>query len=189
MEDVQGGGRKRSIKGEQNMVKEKFHLYKLATLLQQSLQSSIAIPSKAPNMTSPTLIDPRTRFGDLSLELPPPAPFPVLQVDFPTKPDSGETSYKGRGRLTGRRALITGGDSGIGRAVVIAMAREGAKVAINYLPGEALDAEDLAKFLAQEGIEIVRLPGNLLDEAFCEKLIKDAEKALGGLDILVNNAG
>jgi hypothetical protein len=69
------------------------------------------------------------------------------------------------------------------------MAREGAKVAINYLPGEALDAQDLAKFLAQEGIEIVRLPGNLLDEAFCEKLIKDAEKALGGLDILVNNAG
>ncbi|KAF2998259.1 hypothetical protein E8E13_006444 [Curvularia kusanoi] len=140
-------------------------------------------------MTSQSLLDPRTRFSDLNLSLPPPAPFPVLQRDFPTKPDSGETSYKGRGRLTGRRALITGGDSGIGRAVVIAMAREGAKVAINYLPGEALDAEDLAKFLAQEGIDIVRLPGNLLDEAFCDKLVQDAEKALGGLDILVNNAG
>ena len=140
-------------------------------------------------MSSPVLIDPRTRFSDMNLQLPPPAPFPVLQRDFPTKPDSGETSYKGRGRLAGRRALVTGGDSGIGRAVVIAMAREGAKVAINYLPGEELDAEDLSKFLFQEGIEIVRLPGNLLDEAFCDRLVKDAEKALGGLDILVNNAG
>ena len=140
-------------------------------------------------MSSPILIDPRTRFSDMNLQLPPPAPFPVLQRDFPTKPDSGETSYKGRGRLVGRRALITGGDSGIGRAVVIAMAREGAKVAINYLPGEELDAEDLSKFLAQEGIDIVRLPGNLLDEAFCDRLVNDAEKALGGLDILVNNAG
>lgn len=140
-------------------------------------------------MASPILIDPRTRFSDLNLSLPPPAPFPVLQRDFPTKPDSGETSYRGRGRLAGRRALITGGDSGIGRAVVIAMAREGAKCAINYLPGEELDAEDLAKFLANEGIDIIRLPGNLLEETFCEKLIKDAEKALGGLDILVSNAG
>ncbi|KAJ8116566.1 hypothetical protein OPT61_g2039 [Boeremia exigua] len=140
-------------------------------------------------MTSPILVDPRTRFSDLNLELPSPGPFPILQRDFPTKPDSGETSYKGRGRLAGRRALITGGDSGIGRAVVIAMAREGAKVAINYLPGEELDAEDLANLLAKEGINIIRLPGNLLEEAFCERLIKDAEKALGGLDILVNNAG
>lgn len=140
-------------------------------------------------MSSPVLIDPRTRFSDMNLQLPPPAPFPVLQRDFPTKPDSGETSYKGHGRLAGRRALITGGDSGIGRAVVIAMAREGAKVAINYLPGEEINVEDLSKLLAQEGVEIFRLPGNLLDEALCDRLVKDAEKALCGLDILVNNAG
>ena len=77
----------------------------------------------------------------------------------------------------------------MGRAIVIAMAREGAKVAINYLPEEEPDAEDLAHFLAKEGIKIVRLPGNLLDEDFCAELVSKAEKALGGLDILVNNAG
>lgn len=134
------------------------------------------------------MIDPRTRFADLQLSLPP-QNFPVLQRDFRTKPDSGESSYKGNGRLTGRRALITGGDSGIGRAVVIAMAREGAKVAINYLPYEEPDAEDLARLLAMEGIQIVRLPGSLLDEEFCGELVSKAEKALGGLDVLVNNAG
>ena len=134
------------------------------------------------------MIDPRTRFADLQLSLPP-QNFPVLQRDFQTKPDSGESSYKGNGRLTGRRALVTGGDSGIGRAVVIAMAREGAKVAINYLPYEEPDAEDLARLLAMEGIQIVRIPGSLLDEEFCGELVLKAEKALGGLDILVNNAG
>lgn len=137
----------------------------------------------------PKLIDPRTRFSDLKLELPSNPSSPVLQRDFFTKPDSGEKSYKGRGRLNGRRALITGGDSGIGRAVVIAMAREGAKVAINYLPEEQPDAEDVFNLLAKEGIKIVLLPGNLLDEEFCTKLVCKAEKALGGLDILVNNAG
>lgn len=113
----------------------------------------------------------------------------MLERDFPTKPDHGEHSYKGRGRLAGRRALITGGDSGIGRAIVIAMAREGAKVAINYLPEEEPDAEELAHFLVKEGIHIIRIPGNLLDEEFCNRLIEKAAKALGGLDILVSNAG
>lgn len=92
-------------------------------------------------------------------------------------------------RLKDRRTLITGGDSGIGRAVVIAMAREGAKIAINYLPYEEPDAVDLERFLAKEGIKIVRIPGDLLDEEFCEELDSKASKALGGLDILVNNAG
>ncbi|KAF2450657.1 oxidoreductase [Karstenula rhodostoma CBS 690.94] len=136
----------------------------------------------------PVLIDPRTRFSNLKLELPPQA-FPQLQRDFPTKPDCGETSYKGYGRLAGRRALITGGDSGIGRAVTIAMAREGANVAINYLPSEEPDAEDVANLLANEGIKITRIPGDLLGEEFCGQLVLRAESALGGLDILVNNAG
>jgi NAD(P)-dependent dehydrogenase (short-subunit alcohol dehydrogenase family) len=138
--------------------------------------------------SDPVLIDPRTRFSGLKLELPPQA-VPQLQKDFPTKPDCGETSYKGYGRLDGRRALITGGDSGIGRAVAIAMAREGAKVAINYLPAEEPDAEDVANLLAKEGINITRIPGDLLDEEFCSQLVLRAERALGGLDILVNNAG
>lgn len=125
----------------------------------------------------------------MKLELPTGQGYPVLQRDFPTQPDSGEHTYKGRGRLHNRRALITGGDSGIGRATVIAMAREGAKVAINYLPEEEPDAEYVAHLLAKEGIEITRIPGNLLDEEFCAELVKKAEKALGGIDILVNNAG
>lgn len=136
----------------------------------------------------PVLIDPRTRFSDLKLEFPPQAD-QVLQRDFPTKPDCGETSYRGYGRLAGRRALITGGDSGIGRAVTIAMAREGATVAINYLPVEEPDAQDVADLLAKEGIKITRIPGDLLDEEFCSNLVLRAVRALGGLDILVNNAG
>lgn len=137
------------------------------------------------------MIDPRTRFGELKLDLPPPAPPAAVQLqrEFPTKPDCGEASYKGYGRLAGRRALITGGDSGIGRAVAIAMAREGSRVAINYLPAEEPDAEDVAKLLLKEGITITKIPGNLLDEEFCSQLVLRAEKALGGLDILVNNAG
>lgn len=113
------------------------------------------------------LIDPRTRFADMQLSLPP-QNFLVLQRDFHTKPDSGESSYQGRGCLTGRRALITRGDDGIGRAVVIAMAREGAKVAINYPPYEEPDAEDLALFLAKESIKIVQVLGVYSTKNFAE---------------------
>jgi hypothetical protein len=137
----------------------------------------------------PKLIDPRTRFSDIEIKLPDNPTYPILQRDLPTQPDCGEESYIGRGRLNGRRALITGGDSGIGRAVAIAMAREGAKVAINYLPAEEPDAEDVFEILAKDGIKLIRLPGNLLDEDFCVELVQKAERALGGLDILVNNAG
>ena len=104
-------------------------------------------------------------------------------------PDCGENSYVGSGRLTGRRALITGGDSGIGRAIAIAYVREGANVTINYLPKEEPDAQDLADFLAREGLSIVRIPGDLLNETFCEELVAEAERNMGGLDIVVNNAG
>lgn len=144
-----------------------------------------AEPEHYPNVE---LIDPVNRFSNFEYTFPPPR-FPVLQRDFRNPPDCGERSYKGRGRLQGLKALVTGGDSGIGRAVVIAFAREGARVAINYLPEEEPDAEDLAQFLKREGLSIERFPGDLRDEAFCSKLIWQAAHQLGGLNILVNNAG
>ncbi|WP_404366702.1 SDR family oxidoreductase [Sphingomonas sp. MMS24-J45] len=114
--------------------------------------------------------------------------WPALQRDMTPVPDCGETSYRGSGRLQGRKALITGGDSGIGRAAAIAFAREGAHVAINYFPTEEPDAQDLAKVLRGEGRKIVLLPGDLTDTKFCQGLVDKAASALGGLDILVNNA-
>ena len=116
-------------------------------------------------------------------------PFPGLAAKMNPKPDHGETTYKGSGRLSGRKALITGGDSGMGRAAAIAYAREGADVAINYLSDEEPDAREVIALIQQEGRVALALPGDLRDEAFCEKLIKDAVQGLGGLDILVNNAG
>ncbi|MET0745050.1 MAG: SDR family NAD(P)-dependent oxidoreductase, partial [Microvirga sp.] len=115
-------------------------------------------------------------------------PWPGLAGRMDPRPDHGEASYKGSGRLRGRKALITGGDSGIGRAAAIAYAREGADVAINYFPTEEPDAQDVAKLLKAEGRKLVLLPGDLTDETFCVKLIAEAGKQLGGLDILVNNA-
>jgi NAD(P)-dependent dehydrogenase (short-subunit alcohol dehydrogenase family) len=116
-------------------------------------------------------------------------PFPGLAGQMNPKPDHGETSYKGSGRLAGRKALITGGDSGMGRAAAIAYAREGADVAINYLPDEEPDAREVIELIEKEGRKGIALPGDLRNEAFCEQLVEDAVKALGGLDILVNNAG
>lgn len=116
-------------------------------------------------------------------------PFPGLAGQMNPKPDHGETSYVGSGRLTGRKALITGGDSGMGRAAAIAYAREGADVAINYLPDEEADAQEVIALIEKEGRKGVALPGDLRDEAFCETLIEDAVAALGGIDTLVNNAG
>ncbi len=116
-------------------------------------------------------------------------PFPGLAGEMDPKPDHGETSYEGSGRLVGRKALITGGDSGMGRAAAIAYAREGADVVINYLPDEEQDAREVILLIEEAGRKGVALPGDLRDEAFCEKLIEDAVAALGGLDTLVNNAG
>jgi NAD(P)-dependent dehydrogenase (short-subunit alcohol dehydrogenase family) len=104
-------------------------------------------------------------------------------------PDHGEKSYRGSQRLKGRKALITGGDSGMGRAAAIAYAREGADVAINYLPAEQADAEDVIRLIRAEGVNGVPLPGDITDEAFCRKLVADAVTALGGLDLVVSNAG
>lgn len=114
---------------------------------------------------------------------------PGLTDEMRPRPDHGEQSYRGDGRLTGKRALITGGDSGIGRAVAIAFAREGADVAINYLEEEEVDAAETASWVERAGRRAVRLPGDLTEVAICRQLVADAVSALGGLDILVNNAG
>lgn len=114
---------------------------------------------------------------------------PGLVSKMDPRPDHGETSYRGSGRLVGRKALITGGDSGIGRAAAIAYAREGADVAINYLPVEESDAREVVELIKAEGRKAVAIPGDITDEAFCQKLVEDAATQLGGLDILVNNAG
>ena len=114
--------------------------------------------------------------------------WPALQSKMTPRPDSGETSYKGSGRLTGRKALVTGGDSGIGRAAAIAFAREGADVAINYYPTEEPDAQEVKALIEQAGRKAVLLPADIRTERACTKLVADAVRQLGGLDLLVNNA-
>jgi NAD(P)-dependent dehydrogenase (short-subunit alcohol dehydrogenase family) len=118
-----------------------------------------------------------------------PQPWPGLQGKMDPVPDCGETSYKGSGRLTGRKALITGGDSGMGRAAAIAYAREGADVAINYYPTEEADAREVIALIKKEGRKAVAIPGDLREEAFCKQLVQKALAGLGGLDIIVSNAG
>ena len=115
-------------------------------------------------------------------------PAPGLDGRMDPPPDHGEESYTGKGLLAGRVALITGGDSGIGRAVAIAYAREGADVAISYLPVEQPDAEETARWVEKAGRRIVLLPGDIQDEAHCHALVEQTVARLGGLDILVNNA-
>jgi NAD(P)-dependent dehydrogenase (short-subunit alcohol dehydrogenase family) len=115
-------------------------------------------------------------------------PWPGLASKMTPLPDHGETSYRGTGRLTGRKALITGGDSGIGRAAAIAYAREGADVAINYLPAEEPDAREVAALIRDAGRTAVTLAGDIREESFCQRLVEKAAVGLGGLDIVVNNA-
>jgi hypothetical protein len=122
-------------------------------------------------------------------------PFPPQQQDPPglagkmdPRPDHGETSYRGSGKLVGRKALVTGGDSGIGRAAASAFARDAADVAINYLPVEEPDAREVIELIRAEGRKAVAIPGDIREERFCNKLVADAVREMGGLDILVNNA-
>ncbi len=115
--------------------------------------------------------------------------WPGLASKMDPRPDHGETSYKGSGRLAGRKALITGADSGMGRAAAIAYAREGADVAMNYLPAEESDAREVIALIKAEGRKAIAIPGDLRDEAFCKHLVETAVRELGGLDIVVNNAG
>ena len=115
-------------------------------------------------------------------------PWPGLACEMDPPPDHGEESYRGSGRLLGRKALITGGDSGMGRAAAIAFAREGADVAINYLPAEQPDADAVLSLIRRAGRKGVGLAGDLREEAFCRQLVADAVRALDGLDIVVCNA-
>src|ERR1700755_1852319 len=138
-------------------------------------------------MTTEKLVDPKTKYPK------PPfkeqsQPWPGLASKMDPRPDHGEKIYKGSGRLAGRKALITGGDSGMGRAADIAFAREGADVAINYFPTEQPDADEVIALIKEAGRKAIALPGDLREESFCTKLIDDAVRELGGLDILVCNA-
>jgi NAD(P)-dependent dehydrogenase (short-subunit alcohol dehydrogenase family) len=144
----------------------------------QRTQESIT-PEK---LQDPTTKYPKPPFKDQS------QPWPGLARKMEPRPDHGEKSYKGSGRLMGRKALITGGDSGMGRAAAIAYAREGADVAINYFPTEQPDADEVIALIKEAGRKGIALPGDLREEAFCKKLVADAMSGLGGLDILVCNA-
>lgn len=131
--------------------------------------------------------DPRKQYPAL--------PFPEQKQSAPgvagamnPKPDHGETSYQGSGKFKGRKALITGGNSGIGRAAAIAYAREGADVAIGYLPSEEADAREVIALIEAEGRKGVALPGDVKDETWCRQLVSKTVEQLGGLDILVINA-
>ncbi|UAY53089.1 SDR family oxidoreductase [Ferruginibacter albus] len=134
-------------------------------------------------LEDPTTKYPRPPFKEQS------QPWPGLAGKMEPRPDHGEISYKGSGRLAGRKALIIGGDSGMGRAAAIAYAREGADVVINYLPSEEPDAREVIDLIKKEGRKAIAIPGDLRDETFCKKLVQDAISGLGGLDIIVNNAG
>jgi NAD(P)-dependent dehydrogenase (short-subunit alcohol dehydrogenase family) len=113
---------------------------------------------------------------------------PGTTGEMDVEPDHGEDSYRGSGRLRGKRAVITGGDSGIGRAVAIAFAREGADVLIAYLPEEEDDARETAQLIEKAGRKAVTAPGDIRDEAHCTSIVRKAVDDLGGIDILVNNA-
>jgi NAD(P)-dependent dehydrogenase (short-subunit alcohol dehydrogenase family) len=132
--------------------------------------------------------DPRTKYPQPPFK-PQTQPWPGLASKMDPKPDHGEKSYRGSGRLAGRKALITGGDSGMGRAAAIAYAREGADVAINYFPSEEPDAREVLQLIKDAGRNGVGIPGDLREEAFCQKLVAEAIQKLGGLDIVVCNAG
>jgi NAD(P)-dependent dehydrogenase (short-subunit alcohol dehydrogenase family) len=113
---------------------------------------------------------------------------PGIESEMSRAPDFGEQSYRGTGKLDGRKAIVTGGDSGIGRAVALAFAREGADVAISYLEAEQSDADETARVVREAGRNAVQLPGDLSNSGSCRTLIEQSAKELGGVDILVNNA-
>ena len=161
-----------------------------------ALGVAVAAPALATSSASAQAPSPTQRkpMQDPRKGMPKP-PFPAQQQPWPgltskmdPVPDHGEASYVGSGRLQGRKVLLTGGDSGLGRAAAIAFAREGADVAINYLPAEESDAREVVALIREAGRKAFAIPGDLRDEAFCRKLVNQAAESLGGLDVLVNNA-
>jgi NAD(P)-dependent dehydrogenase (short-subunit alcohol dehydrogenase family) len=152
-----------------------------------ALTAAVPMEGQAGNTVAP-FVDPTTKYPK------PPypgqsQPWPGLANKMNPRPDHGETSYKGSGRLAGRRALITGGDSGMGRAAAIAYAREGADVAISYYPAEEPDAREVVELIKAEGHKAIPLPGDLREESYCKELVAKSIAALGGLDVVVSNAG
>jgi NAD(P)-dependent dehydrogenase (short-subunit alcohol dehydrogenase family) len=150
-----------------------------------------AMPGEAQSSAGATaapFVDPTTKYPK------PPypgqtQPWPGLASKMNPRPDHGEISYKGSGRLAGRKALITGGDSGMGRAAAIAYAREGADVCISYYPTEEPDAREVIELIKAEGRKAIAAPGDLRQESYCKELVAKAIAGLGGLDIIVSNAG
>ena len=135
-----------------------------------------------------TMTDPAALYADVTTKAQT-QDGPGLDADLKEKADHGEQSYRGTGRLEGRKALITGGDSGIGAAVAIAYAREGADVAISYLPEEEEDAQRIVDLIEAAGRQALALPGDLKDPAYCRDIVEKTVTAFGGLDVLVNNGG
>jgi NAD(P)-dependent dehydrogenase (short-subunit alcohol dehydrogenase family) len=169
----------------------------VVSLVGMSVAAAAAAPSlsqqngpntNSPSSSEPTMEDPRTKYPKPPFKQQT-QPWPGLASKMDPKPDHGASSYRGSGRLAGRKALITGGDSGMGRAAAIAYAREGADVAINYLPAEEPDAREVIQLIKDAGRTGVAIPGDLRQEAFCQHLVAEAIQKLGGLDIVVCNAG
>ncbi|HEX8462021.1 MAG TPA: SDR family NAD(P)-dependent oxidoreductase, partial [Segetibacter sp.] len=158
---------------EENKVSRRKVITGISTGLAAAVVAPVLSAQGSPKAGSPDpekLQDPTTKYPK------PPfsgqsQPWPGLAGQMTPKPDHGETSYKGSGRLKGRKALITGGDSGMGRAAAIAYAREGADVAINYLPAEEPDAREVIALIKAEGRKAIGIPGDLRDEAFCQRLV------------------
>ena len=149
--------------------------------------AAMAAPAIAQGIAPARLTDPRTKYPTEPFPEQH-QPWPALQSRMTPRPDCGEASYRGSGRLAGRRALLTGGDSGIGRAAAIAFAREGADIAINYYPTEEPDAKEVADLIRAVGRKAVLIPMDLRTLVNCERIVARANEGLGGLDILVNNA-
>jgi NAD(P)-dependent dehydrogenase (short-subunit alcohol dehydrogenase family) len=156
-----------------------------ATLAAASFSSQTAKENE--QMPEQDLIDPISRYPKPPFKKQS-QPWPGLAGKMEPRSDHGEISYKGSGRLLGRKALITGGDSGLGRAAAIAYAREGANVSINYFPSEEPDAQEGIDLIRKEGRNGIAIPGDLREEAFCKSLVEQAVNELGGLDIVVCNA-
>ena len=173
---------RRQILGRLGAVVAAATLAPLTSIAQAAENESGATPSPEP-LRDPVSKYPKPPFQSQT------QPWPGLASKMHPVPDHGEKTYVGSGRLRGRKALITGGDSGIGRGAAIAYAREGADICINYLPAEESDAKEVLELIRAEGRIGYGIPGDLREEEFCKKLVAQAIDKLGGLDIIVSNAG